>query len=230
MRILAFDTATSACTVAIGTQESIDAEESVVAPRKHMEKLLPLIDEVLTESSVLIENVEGIAVGVGPGSFTGIRIAVSIAQGLALGLEVPLIGVSTLDVLAYGCSIKEGLVSPVIDAKRGEVYFAVYKKSGGNLKRLSPYKALEPKDFCQEIEALKRPVTVLGDAFYVYGDVLRKELTSKSVVDPGENWYPKGYNILPLAFARIEGEKGQEISQVLPIYVRKPIAEENFKA
>src|SRR3989304_5234685 len=126
MLILALDTSTDFCTVALGSDGNVIAEENVLAPRGHAEKLLSLIDAALKKVSLVPDQLGAIAVGMGPGSFTGVRIGVSTARALAQVLRKPVIGISSLDVLAY--ANPGGKVSPVVRARENEVYFAVYER------------------------------------------------------------------------------------------------------
>lgn len=224
---LVFDTATSACTVAVGEGQKLLAEKTVIAPREHMEKLLPQINEVLKAAGTEINQVNQVYVGLGPGSFTGIRIALSIGIGLTEALNIPLRGISTLDVLAYGSKNPEGTVIPVIDAKRGEVYFATYEKADGEFKQIMPYQALKPEEFLGKINQIDKEMSILGDALYVYKDLIEKGLPDRCRMEAEENWYPQASNLLHLASINKEQES-EEVKPVTPLYIRRPIAEENF--
>ncbi|MGE5676187.1 MAG: tRNA (adenosine(37)-N6)-threonylcarbamoyltransferase complex dimerization subunit type 1 TsaB [Mycobacterium leprae] len=126
MRILALETASSACTVAVTDGENVLAELTLQVARAHSTRLMPLIDQAVTESGVAKTDLDGIAVGVGPGSFTGLRIGLATAKALAFGLGKPCVGVSTLKAMAYGTGAQIGLVVPMLDAKREEVFAGVY--------------------------------------------------------------------------------------------------------
>src|ERR1051326_299678 len=131
MKVLALETATGVCGAAIVEDGTILAESSIVAERIHSEKLLPMIDDVLRQANVDLSGMDGIAVSIGPGSFTGLRISLSAAKGLAYASGKPLLAVPTLEALAWSC-VQKGLVRtgdhilPMIDARREEVYAALY--------------------------------------------------------------------------------------------------------
>ena len=129
MRILAIDTATEACSAALWNDGTLSAHFEI-CPREHTQRILPLVQEVLTESGTTLSELDALAFGRGPGSFTGVRIGIGIAQGLALGAELPMIGVSTLATMAQGAWRKTGAtrVLAAIDARMGEVYWAEYQR------------------------------------------------------------------------------------------------------
>ena len=129
MRILAIDTATEACSAALWNDGTLSAHFEI-CPREHTQRILPLVQEVLAESGTTLTELDALAFGRGPGSFTGVRIGIGIAQGLALGAELPMIGVSTLATMAQGAWRKTGAtrVLAAIDARMGEVYWAEYQR------------------------------------------------------------------------------------------------------
>src|SRR5690606_15725797 len=129
MRILAIDTATEACSVALLHNDTTHAHFEL-CPREHTQRILPLVQQILNENDVALRDLDALAFGRGPGSFTGVRIGIGIAQGLALGAELPMIGVSTLATMAQGAYRKTGAtrVLAAIDARMGEVYWAQYTR------------------------------------------------------------------------------------------------------
>ena len=125
MRILAIDTATEACSVALWNDGTIKAHFEL-CPREHTQRILPMVEEILAAGDLTLTDIDALAFGRGPGSFTGVRIGIGIAQGLALGANLPMIGVSTLATMAQGAWRKNGAtrVLAAIDARMGEVYWA----------------------------------------------------------------------------------------------------------
>ena len=150
-RILAIDTATEACSVAVWNQGEIHALFEL-CPREHTQRILPMVQQVLAESGLALNQLDALAFGRGPGSFTGVRIGIGIAQGLALGADLPMIGVSTLQTMAQGAWRVSGAerVLAAIDARMGEVYWGQFERQadGRWLESegeavLSPAQALE---------------------------------------------------------------------------------------
>lgn len=142
--ILAIETATRICGAAVAGPAGLIAEAVVSEGLSHSSRLIGLVRRVLGEASMSPRDVDAIAVSAGPGSFTGIRIGMGTALGLAAGADLPVIAVPTLDALAAGQRPFEGLVCPFIDARRGEVYFCFYEVSGHTMERLAEYSVRPP--------------------------------------------------------------------------------------
>lgn len=146
MNILGFDTSTEACAVAVITDvECVSRFE--LTPRRHTECVLPWSEELLAQVGLQKTQLHAIAVGVGPGAFTGVRLAVSLAQGMALGLSLPLIGVSTLACIAQSCT-HDGPIAVLMDARMDECYVGFYQKQQGIVKALAPEQLLAPETIC----------------------------------------------------------------------------------
>lgn len=149
MRLLALDTATEACSVALWSGGGIQAHRHVLEPRGHTRQLLPMVEAVLLEAGCTLADLDGLACTRGPGSFTGVRVGVSAAQGLAFAADLPVLPVSTLDVLAWQAHQS----SPVhtrwqvaMDARMNEIYYAGYRISDGVLTRETAEQLLAPED------------------------------------------------------------------------------------
>jgi N6-L-threonylcarbamoyladenine synthase len=223
--ILAFDTATDMLTVAVGTYKKIFLEINLMAPREHMERLLPTINQILKQSEIKLDDIDAIAVGLGPGSFTGVRIGVSTARALAQGLNKKVVGVSTSDYLAYGLDWR-GKIACLVDAKRGEIYSTFYESFGEAIKRLTNHEILTPENFCAEIEKLEKDKIILtGDALGPYGDFLKDKLGSKVQFAESCYWFPKAINLIKLSSNKFSAGSGN-LLDVKPIYVRLSQAEE----
>ncbi|MBS0199239.1 MAG: tRNA (adenosine(37)-N6)-threonylcarbamoyltransferase complex dimerization subunit type 1 TsaB [Proteobacteria bacterium] len=152
MKLLAIETATEACSVALSIDGEV-RERFEIAPRRHAELALPWCDALLAEAGISRTQLDVIAVGRGPGAFTGVRLAIAIAQGIALGLDRPLVPVSTLQVLAAGANAGEGeRVLAAIDARMHEVYWASYQLHDGVLEEISPERVVAPSQVVVEGE------------------------------------------------------------------------------
>ncbi len=147
MKLIAIDTSTENCSVALLNEDSV-AYKSEVAPQKNAEIVLEMLDSVLKENSVKKDDLDGLVLGIGPGSFTGVRIAASTVQGLALGLNLKVAKITSLEALALEALSKSSAqyVLSSIDARMGEVYIAVYKVEGSSLSLLDEEKVLKPED------------------------------------------------------------------------------------
>ncbi|RJQ53615.1 MAG: tRNA (adenosine(37)-N6)-threonylcarbamoyltransferase complex dimerization subunit type 1 TsaB [Actinobacteria bacterium] len=224
MLTLAFDTATEMCTVALGNESGLLVSIDLLAPRAHLEKLLPLAQQALELTGRAQSEIEAIAVGVGPGSLTGVRIGVTTARSLAQALEVPCIGVSTLEVLAAAFSRSGALVCALIDARRGEIYPGLYDCSGTRPRMLGEHRSIGLDELIGELEKHDR-VVLSGDALVTYGDELAERLGDRVRLAPREQWYPKAADLLPLAGRDLEAGAG-DYRDVRPIYTRLSDAEE----
>ncbi|MDO8886010.1 MAG: tRNA (adenosine(37)-N6)-threonylcarbamoyltransferase complex dimerization subunit type 1 TsaB [Candidatus Oleimmundimicrobium sp.] len=230
MLLLAFDTSSDFCTVAIGKKDVLLGERSIYAPQGHMQKLLPLVDSLLSDVGCDIRDIDVVAVGLGPGSFTGVRIGVSIAKGLAQGLKKPIIGISSLDALAKNLSLDSGLVCAVVDAKRKEVYSCLYKCSNEGIQRLTNYEALSSEKLSDKLNNINQDgeIILVGDGLKLYGSLFKKRIRKVNFAS-SEMWCPKASSIKDLAFIRLESGAYDNYLTLVPIYARIPIAEEMWK-
>ncbi|MEW5920273.1 MAG: tRNA (adenosine(37)-N6)-threonylcarbamoyltransferase complex dimerization subunit type 1 TsaB [Bacillota bacterium] len=163
MLFLALDTTTAVCSVALGEEGRLMGEYLLNIKKNHSQRLMPLLISLLRDCEVQRRQLQGIAVAIGPGSFTGIRIGVATARGLAQGLGIPLIGVNTLEALAGGCAFFPALICPLLDARRGQVYTAVYRGGGPSLQELEPPQAVSLKKLGQILQSREEDVIFLGD-------------------------------------------------------------------
>lgn len=227
---LAFDTSTSLCTVALGTTSKLYGEVNILAPRAHMEKLLPSVDKVLKASGCALDEVETIIVGIGSGSFTGLRIGVATARALAQVLRSSIVGVPSLDVLAYQFLGWNKLICSVVDAKRGEVYAAVYLPAK-TLERLTDYMVVTPSALSDFLASSFKGKSLIltGDGLEPYGSFLQNKMSGNIFLANSRYWYPQAAYLLPLGLARLEEGKGGSFFDLRPLYVRLSQAEEICK-
>lgn len=226
MLTLGFDTCTEMCTLALGDSGGVLAAIDVLAPRAHLQKLLPLAEQLLASCARTQEDIEAVAVGTGPGSLTGVRIGVTTARTLSQGLDVPCIGLPTLDVIAHAFSGTGATVCVVLDARRKEVYPALYDCGGAVPRRLTEFHAVNPGALADELAGRDEPRIVLcGDALVAYGEVFAERLGSRAHITPREHWYPRASCLVDLADALPQAQRG-DYREVLPIYTRLSDAEE----
>jgi N6-L-threonylcarbamoyladenine synthase len=179
-----------------------------------------------------MDDVDAVVVGRGPGSFTGVRIGVAAAKGLAHGLGVPLYGVGTLDAVAERFAGREGLVGVVGDAMRREVYPALFRLSGGRMQRLTPDAVSLPASAAEAWRALGEPVLLAGNGLRKYAAVFAEALGPSCQVAPEPLWTPTGESLLVTAWrAREAGTLGDgDAGALLPVYTRLSDAEEAERA
>jgi tRNA threonylcarbamoyladenosine biosynthesis protein TsaB len=227
MLVLGFDTSTSVGSVALSQSNNLICENNLEIERTHMERLFPAIDSLLRSNGFSITDVDGVAVGLGPGSFTGTRIGVTVARGLIQALNKSLVGISSLDILAYGLFSDERRICAIIDARRGEVYTAFYKFSNGRLERLSLYRTVSPEELSVEVGDCEEKTVLVGNALAVYGDIFKK-YTKMVDFAPSELWFPKASNLIKLTLPRFLMSQTDDVFQLSPLYVRPPDAEQAY--
>jgi tRNA threonylcarbamoyladenosine biosynthesis protein TsaB len=227
MKLLAFETATEACSVALYLDGEV-RERFELAPRRHAELALPWADALLAEAGLARTQLDAIAVGRGPGAFTGVRLAIALAQGIALALERPVLPVSTLAVLAAGAPAVGQVDGPArilaaIDARMGEVYAAAFaREDDGTLRALDAERVLPP-------DAVALPAGVdahwqgVGTGFAAAGGVLAQRLQpALARVDPSA--LPRACDLARLAAAAFARGEGLAPERVEPAYLRDNVA------
>lgn len=163
MKILAIESSARAASAAVCEDRKIIAQYYQASGLTHSRTLLPMVLDMLKSTELKIENLDGIAVAAGPGSFTGIRIGVAAAKGLAWGADKPLCGVSTLAATAHACSREDTVICPVMDARRSQVYNALFERKSGALCRISPDRAISLSELLDEARTFQKPFFFIGD-------------------------------------------------------------------
>ncbi|SIP97968.1 tRNA (adenosine(37)-N6)-threonylcarbamoyltransferase complex dimerization subunit type 1 TsaB [Aeromonas veronii] len=221
LKILAVDTATEACSAAllVGDKQFSRWEE---APRDHTRKILPMVQAVLEDAGISLSDLDAIAFGRGPGSFTGVRIGISVAQGLAFGAGVPLIGISTLAAMAQGAYRLDGAeqVLTAIDARMNEVYFGRYELIDGRMQLVGDEVVSESAALVDVRGKLAGRVTCVGTGFETYGETLSglaDELAESQVR------FPAAEDMLPLARAAWLAGEAVPVEQATPVYLRDKV-------
>jgi tRNA threonylcarbamoyladenosine biosynthesis protein TsaB len=221
MNLLAIETATESCSVALVHGDELIAR-SEIAPRRHTDLVLPMADALLAEAGIGRHALDAIAVGRGPGSFTGVRLAVSLAQGMALALDLPVITISSLAALALEAPEEEGTaILAVIDARMGEIYAASYRRDDdGGLVELDAER-IATADTLHLPEASSWQV--VGSGWATYAPVLSQRLTGTLHSADGMR-YPQAAHVAELAIAEFKAGRVQLPELALPVYLRDKVA------
>lgn len=219
MNLLAIETATECCSVALVAGARL-FERSELAPRRHAELLLPMCDDVLDEAGIARGDLDVLAVGRGPGAFTGVRLAVSAAQGIALALGIPVVPVSSLAALAMQAPDNGADVLAVIDARMGEVYAGVFRRSGDRIEAIGD-------ETVGRAEALRLPnastLNVIGTGWSSYRDAIEEALASPPRWADGAR-YPQAADVARLAAPVAAAGGGIAADRVQPVYLRDKVA------
>jgi tRNA threonylcarbamoyladenosine biosynthesis protein TsaB len=178
MKILAIDTSTNVCSVCIANGDEIAAQYVTTSGKTHSERLMPAVEMLFNHLDFDAHALHGIAVINGPGSFTGLRIGLSVAKGLALGLNIPIVAMSSLEVAALQIQ-GDGLICPALDARRQQIFTCLYEKRGTALRLLIEPKSIEPVSWSGEIP--KQPIIFCGPGAHLYWHFLRNHSDSRLV-------------------------------------------------
>ncbi len=176
MKILAIDSSGLVASAALLADDVLVAEYTVDYKKTHSQTLLPMIDEIVRMTQQELSEIDAVAVAEGPGSFTGLRIGAATAKGLALALNKPVVGVPTVDALAYNLFGTERLVCPLMDARRGQVYTGLYTFEGEELLVLREQEIAVAQEVVDRVNKNGRPVIFLGDGVAVYGGMIREQI------------------------------------------------------
>ena len=163
MRILAFETSAKAASVALLEDDKLVGEIYQNTGLTHSQTLMVMAQDLLNQCNVKVGDIQALAVANGPGSFTGVRIGVAAAKGFAWGAQLPCYGVSTLEAMAYSLGIWQGYVCPVMDARRSQVYNALFYVNQGQLSRVTPDRAIALEVLQQQLQELEGPIFLVGD-------------------------------------------------------------------
>ena len=220
MNLLAIETSTEACSVALVHGEQVIAR-SEIAPRRHAELVLPMADDLLAEAGLGRHALDAIAVGRGPGAFTGVRLAVSLAQGMALALDLPVITISSLAALALEAPEDQAAILAVIDARMGEIYAGCYRRdTEGALVAIDAERICLPGDLLLPESAAWQ---VVGSGWSTYADLLGTRLTGALRHADG-NRYPQARHVAELAAREFRAGHVQAPELALPVYLRDKVA------
>jgi tRNA threonylcarbamoyladenosine biosynthesis protein TsaB len=227
MYVLAFDTSTDAVSVAIGHDGEAIGSMQIASERQHAERLAPAIRTLVDNTGIGLDRIAAIAVGIGPGRFTGLRVGVTTAKVMAQALGVPVVGVGSLDLVAYPLHHSRRDVVAVIDAKRREVFWARYRPVPGGLERLTEDAVDPPRDVVADLSVDGAEVLLAGDGVERYRDQFAA-LDRAEFAGP-EFATPSALALLELAAGRLEREQFVSPLDLAPVYIRESDAALNWE-
>jgi len=216
--LIAIETSTESCSAALLHGGAL-IERSELAPRRHAELILPMIESLLDEAGVSRRQIDAVAVGRGPGAFTGVRLAISVAQGLALALDIPVVPVSSLAALAQDAPAHAGeTILAVIDARMGEIYAGCFRRTASGLEALTE----ESVGRAEEL-VVPRVDSIVGSGWAVYAEVLASRLLAAPLFADGAR-YPQARAIAQLAAPQFAAGRSVAPELALPVYLRDKVA------
>lgn len=225
MRILALDSSGLVATVAILEDDVTLAEYTVNYKKTHSQTLLPMLDEIVKMIEFDLDTVDAIAVSGGPGSFTGLRIGAATAKGLGLALNKPLINIPTVDGMAYNLYGNTGLICPIMDARRNQVYTGLYRFENGEFQVVEEQMAIAVQDLIEKLNAYGEKVTFLGDGVPVYKNGLMNELKVEHYFAPAHMNRQRATAVGALAMEYFKDGKVESAMEHKPDYLRLSQAE-----
>ena len=227
MITLGIETATQVVSVALGGDDGLLGVVEIMQGRRHAEILAPAIEFVCRQARIAVTDIGAIGVDIGPGLFTGMRVGIASAKAMAQALEVPLVGISSLDLLAFPLRHSTKVIASVIDARKGEVFFAFYLSSPGGVQRVSEPRACTIDDFNADVMARGQDVLAVGDGAHRY----REDF--EGGVEVADLAHPSAAPLVHLARARaLRADVGAAgslgLDAVHPLYLRAPDAQINW--
>ena len=224
MLILGIETATEQVGVSIGGHEGVIATFEVARGRRHAEILTPAIEFVCRQADIELRELGCVAVDVGPGLFTGMRVGLAAGKALAQALRIPMIGITSLDLLAFPCRHTDRVVVPVIDARRGELFWAMYRQVPGGVQQVSPPTVGPVDDLVADLLARSQDALCVGDGAERY----REEINEGFHCEISGPVHPGAGALVQLAHARALREDWVRPGEIEPVYLRAPDAQINW--
>ncbi|MDD7219905.1 MAG: tRNA (adenosine(37)-N6)-threonylcarbamoyltransferase complex dimerization subunit type 1 TsaB [Clostridia bacterium] len=225
MKILALDSSGIVASAAVVEDDTLLAEYIVNYKKTHSQTLLPMLDEIVKMTELDLETIDAIAVAAGPGSFTGLRIGSATAKGLGLALNKPIVAVPTVDALAYNLYDTQGLVCPIMDARRNQVYTGIYCFSDHRLEVIKPQWAAPIEELIEELNARKETVTFLGDGVPVFRNIIEENLKVPFSFAPAHVNKQRAGSVAALGLIYLKEGKVQTAMEHVPEYLRVSQAE-----
>ncbi len=229
MKILAIETTAIEGSIALMDDKHLIAEYRLNVPTRHAERIMVSIDHLLKQSLTNLNDLDAIAVSIGPGSFTGLRVGLATAKGLAVGANLPLVLVPTLEAMASGFPYAHPLIAPFIDAHKGEVYTALFDAKNEQLHRLQEDQAIPPQAALEKIrmvcDEMKRPVLFTGDGAIKYQNLIQKKMGEQACFPPPAFQFSSAAQVAKLAFGRFLKGEMTPPDLANPVYLRASTAE-----
>ena len=224
MLLLSFETSAKAAGAALFDGDRLIGESYQNTGLTHSQTLMVMAEDLLKQCGKEAADVQAVAVAAGPGSFTGVRIGVAAAKGFAWGKELPCYGVSTLEAMALGLGIWEGYVCPVMDARRAQVYNAIFYVNQGAVEQIAPDRAIALSELEQELAALHGPIYLVGDGSNLCWQTLH-ETVPNLVLPPEHRLHQRATGVGLAALRKVAAGEPGNVGELVPNYLRLSQAE-----
>lgn len=224
MPILGIETATLVSSVAVATADTLLAEITLQTKKTHSELLMPHIAKLLDSAGVKKTDLKAVAVSIGPGSFTGLRIGLATAKTLAYALKIPLIGVPTLAAMAYGVPVPGSILAPILDAQKGNVYQALFEWKEGGLQEIMPATVMAIDDVLANLAQYQTPVVLMGEAAAIYSEKIKKAGNPLVLAAP-HVIIQRASSVAGLGHGLLSEGVQHDVMGLEPLYIRRSEAE-----
>ena len=224
MLIFAFETSAKAASVALLEGDKLLSESYQNTGMTHSQTLMVLAEDMLKQCGKTAKDVDAVAVAEGPGSFTGVRLGVAAAKGFAWGREIPCYGVSTLEAMAQSLGIYDGYICPVMDARRSQVYNALFEADRGEITRIREDRAISLDDLAEDVKKLEKPVFLVGDGSILCYNTLLERVPSL-VLPPEHRMHQRAVGVGIIAARQIRAGISGDAAALTPNYLRLSQAE-----
>ncbi|WP_234122290.1 tRNA (adenosine(37)-N6)-threonylcarbamoyltransferase complex dimerization subunit type 1 TsaB [Clostridium hydrogenum] len=228
MNLLGIDTATESATCAVMSDDKLLGEITFNYKKQHSVILMNIVDYTLKNLKLTIDDLDGFVVSKGPGSFTGLRIGMAVVKGLSDGSKKPFVSISSLDTLAYSLAYTTGIICPILDALRNNVYTALYKFEGNTLKKITDYMAISVDELVEILKNHDLPITFIGDAVPKFREELKNQLSDVKFAPASLNLV-KASGLCELGMNLIKQGICDNPITSAPIYLRKSQAEREYE-
>ncbi len=228
MYIFGIDTCCNAATAAIADDKKLVAQTVVNQGRTHSQIMMPQIEEMFKIAELDPSDIDVFAAAQGPGSFTGVRIGVATAKAMAQAANKPCVGVSTLEALAYSSKHFDGIAAPILDARRDQVYNALFDCKKGIMTRMTNDRALALCDLLEELKTLGKDVIFMGDGVFVFEDQIKKALGERAFFAPKTIIMNLGGAVAELGAEKFKKGEAVTYKELIPGYVRLSQAERDL--
>ena len=224
MLILAFETSAKAASVALTENGKLLGESYQNTGLTHSQTLMVMAEDLLKQCGKTVEDVTAVAVAEGPGSFTGVRIGVAAAKGFAWGRQIPCYGISTLEAMAVSLGIYQGYVCPLMDARRSQVYNALFYVNQGQIQRVKEDRAIALADLSEELKTLESPIYLVGDGSNLTHKTLAGEIPAL-ILPPEHRMHQRAIGVALLAETKAQAGESGDGAALQPNYLRLSQAE-----
>lgn len=232
MNILAIDTSTFSLSVAVSTEQKVLGEFATNLKKNHSIRLMPLISDLLAEVELAPTDLSAIVVAQGPGSYTGVRIGVATAKSMAWSLGIPLIGISSLEVIAWNGMHFPGLIVPLFDARRGQVYTAVYRSGEDGIEVVEEERIVLLENALQAWRELpgEPPMLFLGDDVALHRERIVEQLGSRAIFAPVSYSLPRAAHLVEAGRRAWAAGRTEDVAAFTPVYLQLAEAEAKWLA